>query len=136
MGSSTVGVRPNSPPQITSVSSSIPRCLRSARKAAIGRSHWRGQLAVAGGQVVVVVPRLAVAVPELDEANAALEQPPGRQELSGMHAGPVHAADRLGLLVDVKGVGRLRLHAIRQLERLNARLELGLVPASCRDGAG
>ena len=32
------GVRPNSPPQTTSVSSSSPRCLRSVMSAAIGRS--------------------------------------------------------------------------------------------------
>ena len=33
---STVGVRPNSPPQMTSVSSNIPRCFRSVINAAIG----------------------------------------------------------------------------------------------------
>ena len=33
-----IGVRPNSPPQITSVSSSMPRCFRSVISAAVGRS--------------------------------------------------------------------------------------------------
>ena len=47
-----------------------------------------GEPAVAGLEVVVVVPGLAVAVPELDEADPALEQPPGDQELPGVHAGP------------------------------------------------
>ena len=50
---------------------------------------------MAGRQVVVVVPGLAVAVPELDEADPALEQAPGRQKLAGMDPGPVHVADRL-----------------------------------------
>ena len=60
---------------------------------------------MAGRQVVVVVPRLAVAVPELHEANAALEQPPGRQKLPCVDAGPVHAADHFGLLIDVERIG-------------------------------
>ena len=40
VGNSTVGVRPNSPPQMTSVLSKRPRCLRSLRKAPMPRSHW------------------------------------------------------------------------------------------------
>ena len=81
--SSTVGVRPNSPPQITSVSSSMPRCFRSVSSAAIGWSHLAGELAVVRFDVVVVVPRLAGAVPDLHEAHAALEQPAGDQQSAG-----------------------------------------------------
>ena len=88
------------------------------------------QRAMAGRQIVVVVPGLAVAVPELDEADPALQQPPGRQELAGVHAGPVHRPDRFRLLGDVERLGRFRLHAISQLERLDPRLELGLVRAA------
>src|SRR6266545_588363 len=35
-------VRPNSPPQITSVSSRSPRCFRSRTSAADGRWLWKG----------------------------------------------------------------------------------------------
>ena len=45
LGSSTVGVRPNSPPQITSVSSSRPRCFRSFSSAPIAWSHSPASLA-------------------------------------------------------------------------------------------
>ena len=63
-----------------------------------------GQLAMAGRQVVVVVPGLAVAVPELHKADPALEQPASRQKLAGVHARAVHRADRLGLLGDVERI--------------------------------
>ena len=44
--SSFIDVRPNSPPQMTSVSSSRPRCFRSLSRAATGRSvslHFLGR---------------------------------------------------------------------------------------------
>ena len=58
-------------------------------------SHCLGQAAVADFEVVVVVPRLARAVPDLHEPHAALDQPPGDQDLPGLHAGAVHVADVL-----------------------------------------
>ena len=130
MGSSTVGVRPNSPPQIDQRVVEHPALLEVLEERGDRPVALAGELAVAGLEVVVVVPGLAVAVPELDEADPALEQPPGRQELPGVDAGAVHLADRLRLLGDVERVGGLGLHPVRQLERLDARLELGLAAAA------
>ena len=65
--------------------------------AAIAWSHSRGQLAVVDLEVVVAVPRLAGAVPDLHEAHAALDQPAGDEHLPGLHAGAVHVADVLRL---------------------------------------
>ena len=90
---------------------------------------------MAGLEVVVMVPGLAVAVPELDEADPALQEPAGRQELPGVDAGPVHRADRLRLLGDVERLGRLRLHPVRQLERLDPGLELGLAAVTVQMAA-
>ena len=73
--------------------------------------------------VVVVVPRLPFAVPHLHEADAALDQPPGDQDLPGLHARPVHVEDMLRLAAHVEGFGRVALHLVGQLERLNARFE-------------
>ena len=58
-------------------------------------SHWPGQLAMVDLDVVVVVPRLAFAVPDLHEAHAALDQPAGDQDLPRLRAGAVHVADVL-----------------------------------------
>ena len=65
-------------------------------------SHCLRQLAVADFEVVVAVPRLALAVPDLHEPHAALDQPPGDQHLPRLHAGAVHVADRLRLRLTSK----------------------------------
>ena len=78
-------------------------------------------------EVVVAVPRLALAVPDLHEAHAALDQPAGDQNLPGLHAGAVHVADVLRLAADVERLGRLGLHAEAKLERLDAGFERGIV---------
>ena len=49
-------------------------------------------------KIVVAVPRLARAVPDLDEAHAALEQSSRDEELPPLHAVAVHRADFLRLL--------------------------------------
>ena len=82
-----------------------------------------------GRQVLVIVPGLAGPAPDLDEPHAALEQPAGDQELPGLGARPVHRPDRLGLAADVERLGRLGLHPVGQLERLDPRLERGVVRA-------
>ena len=64
--------------------SNSPRCFRSVRNAAIGWSQSRGELAMLCRQVVVIVPRLAGAAPDLDEPHAALEQPAGDQQLPAL----------------------------------------------------
>ena len=88
-----------------------------------------GELAVIRFDVVVVVPRLAGAVPELHEAHAALEEPPGDQRLPAMHAAAIQVAHVLRLAGEVERLGRLGLHAEGQLERLNAGLEPRIGPA-------
>ncbi len=82
-----------------------------------------GQLAVVLRDVVVAVPGLDVAVIELDEPHAPLDQAAGDQELPGLHARPVGVADIPRLLLDVEGVGGGHLHAIRQLEAGDPRIE-------------
>ena len=109
------GVRPNSPPQMTSVSSSRPRCFRSLTSAADGWSVSRHWILSCVGQVAVLVP---AGVHELDEPHAALGQPAGHQAVVGeralpLHVGAVHVEDVLRL---VREVGQLR-HARLHLDR-------------------
>ena len=66
-------------------------------------------------------------MPDLHEAHAALQQPAGDQDLPRLRARAVHLADVLRLARHVEGVGRLHLHAVGQLERLDARFELRVV---------
>ena len=71
-------MRPNSPPQTTSVSS------QQAARLQVAQQRGDGPVAVAGvgavvDDVVVVVPRLVVAVVDLHHAHAALGQPAGDQ---------------------------------------------------------
>ena len=77
---STIGVRPNSPPQMTSVSSSRPRCFRSLTSAAMAWSVSLQHFFEVLDQVAVLVPGL---VEELHEAHAALDQPAGQQAVVG-----------------------------------------------------
>ena len=60
-----------------------------------------------GLDVLVVVPRLARAAPNLDEAHAALEQAAGDQELPGLGARAVLSRIDSGLPADVKRLRRL-----------------------------
>ncbi len=83
-----------------------------------------GQLPVIHLDVVVVVPRLTLAVPNLHEAHAALDEPPRDENLPRLRARTVHVADVLRLLRNVEGVGGVHLHAVGQFEGLHARLEL------------
>ena len=88
---------------MTSVSSSRPRLLRSLIRAAAGWSMLRPIVAVVAGDVFVRVPvaaREAVvgAAPDLDEPDAALEQPAGDQAVAAEVFGDrlVEAVERLG----------------------------------------
>ena len=83
----TIGSRPNSPPQITSVASSRPRCFEVGRAApAIGWSvspakpRWLPAMSMWPSQLrsFSMPPRV-----DLHEAHAALDQPPGDQALPG-----------------------------------------------------
>ena len=78
-------------------------------------------------KIVVAVPRLAGAVPQLHEPHASLDQPAGDQQLPGLDAGAVHVADVLRLAADIERLGRLGLHAEAQLERADAGFERRVV---------
>ena len=75
------GVRPNSPPQMMSVSSSRPRCFRSLISAATGLSIVRALLGQAVADVLARAGAVEVPAPveELHEAHALLDQPAGEQ---------------------------------------------------------
>ena len=79
------GSRPNSPPQITRVSSSSPRWARSSSKPGDRLVGLAGELFVIALDVDVAVPRAFVFhAPgvNLDEPHSALDQPAGRQALA------------------------------------------------------
>ena len=61
-----------------------------------GLIAFLAELAVAGFDVVVVIPRLAGAVPDLDEADAAFDQAAGDEHLPAMHGIAIHVADGCG----------------------------------------
>ena len=121
---SDVGVRPNSPPQITSVSSSRPRPLQVGQQR---RDRLVGLLGVVAvvEDVGVIVPRLAVAEIDLHHAHAALRQAAGHQAGVGELAVAVGRA-RLGrLLAQVEGVLGLELHAKGHLQARRCALPAG-----------
>ena len=76
--------------------------------------------------IIMIVPRLALTVPNLDEANATLNQSASDQNLSSLNTVAVHVANMLWFAADIKRVGRFRLHSERQFERLNSRFQLGI----------
>ena len=69
-------------------------------------------------------------MPDLDVADAPLQEPPRDQDLPRLGPFAVQGPDRGGFLTDVEGVGRLGLHPVGELERLDPRLELGLALAA------
>ena len=82
--------------------------------------------------VGVVVPRLAVAVEDLDHADAPFDQPPSGQAGLGEVPLAVRLADTDRFAADVKGVLGVRLHPIGDLERLDAGIELVIArPRPC-----
>ena len=107
-----MGMRPNSVHQTTSVSSSRPRCLRSLNQGGGGLIEDRGVVVVLLLEFVVTVPvEFAAAgigaVEELHEADAAFDQPPGENAVSGESG-----FDRVGFVrrsvqfQDVRRLGR------------------------------
>ena len=101
----------------------------------IGEEGADGLIAFAGEaavvfDVIVGVPGLAVAVPELDEADAAFEEAAGHEALAGEGAGAVEVADGLGFAVEIEGIGGLGLHAVGEFETADAGFELGVVMAA------
>ena len=95
MRPSRKGVRPNSPPITTSVSSSKPRCRRSLIKAAMRPVHRLALVRQAVADVFAGVRAVEIPAPveKLHEADALLHQPPGQEDIVGQAAraglGPV-----------------------------------------------
>ncbi len=83
-----------------------------------------------GLDVVVAVPGLACAVPNLNEAYPTLQQPPGDHHLARLHSLAVHLPDAFWFLGEVEGIVGFHLHAICQLKRLHSRLEKTIVLAA------
>ncbi len=105
---------------MTSVLSSSPRrfeVLEQAGDRLVGPAAHRG---VVGLDVVVGVPAVDVARVELDEPDAALDQPAGQQAAGAELGGPgvVEPVEPLGLgrlAGKVDGLGGRALHPERQL---------------------
>ena len=94
--------------------------------AALGWSVPLHCSAMIARQVVVMIPAAMI---ELNEADAALGQPPREQAVGGKRAGlarlrPVHLEDRVGLLREIRQLGHRRLHPVRHLVLRDARLDL------------
>ena len=126
-----MGVRPNSPPQTTSVFSSMPALLEILDE---GRRGLVGVMAVACEllhQAAVLVPRL---VKQLDKPHAALDQPPCEQAIVGERGfarlGPVHFQNLFRLAVEIHQLRGAGLHAKGHLERVDPRGNLGVAHLS------
>ena len=124
---STIGVRPNSPPQITSVSSSRPRCLRSFTSAAEARSVAPQLVFEVAGDVGVRVPALVI---DVHEPHAPLDHPPGQQagarERGLVRVGAVHLQRGLDLAAEVHQFRRGGLQPVRHLVGGDPRGDLGV----------
>src|SRR2546421_12831789 len=73
------------------------------------------------------VPRLPVAMPNLNESDTPLQQPPRNQQLPGLRPRTIKIPDRLRFFGDVEGIRRIHLHSISQFKRLDAGLHLGIL---------
>src|SRR5687768_15054834 len=73
--------------------------------------------------VVVVVPGLPLAVPDLYEADSPLDETAGDEDLPGLGAVAIGFEHMLGFAVDVESLGRFLLHAVGELEGVNAGIQ-------------
>ena len=138
---SDIGIRPNSPPQMTSVSSSSPRRFRSVSSPATGwsvRAHiaaWFASTSSWASQP------FDVARVELDEPDARARPAGGpagsacRTRRSGGRRGRRAACVSLDSPARSTASGAAALHAVGQLVGLDPRGELGVV-ARALAGAG
>ena len=124
---STIGVRPNSPPQITSVASSNPRCFRSFNQRGrrlIGDVAILLQIAF---EIGVMVP---TGVHQHHETNAAFDHAAGQQAVGGegtsrlLDSTPYISSVAGGFLREIQQLRRGHLHAERQFIRIDARGDL------------
>ena len=88
-----------------------------------GAIDFSRKVAVILFDIVVVVPRLAGAVPELHVADAALEKAPGDQCLPSVDTVAVHLADVGRLFGEVEGVACFALHTKGEFVGMNAGIE-------------
>ena len=79
--------------------------------------------------IVVVVPRLALPVPQLDVAHTALKQAARDERLAPVGFASVEVTEMIRLRAQVKGVARLHLHAVGEFECLDACIELWIAHA-------
>ena len=79
--------------------------------------------------LVVAVPGLTCTGPKLDEADSALQQTTRDEGLAAKVVFAIGFAHGFGFLADVEGIGSLHLHAVGQLEALDAGIELLVVLA-------
>ena len=99
-------------------------------ESADGLVGFGGEAAVIDFEVVVIVPWLAFAVPELDEADPAFDEPAGDERLAAVDIVAVEVADVLGFAVEVEGVAGVELHAVGEFEGLDASFEAGVAGAA------
>ena len=76
--------------------------------------------------VIVIVPRLAFAGPDLNESNAAFDQSSRGEKLARLRAFAVHLANVLRLFGSIERISRVHLHAIGEFVRFDAGFELGV----------
>ena len=91
---------------------------------------FSGEAAVIDFEIVVAVPWLAVAVPDLDEADAAFDKSASDEHLAALDAVAIHGADGGGFFGEIESVIGFHLHAVSEFERLDAGFELGVVLAA------
>ncbi len=86
-------------------------------------------------QIVMIVPGLPPAMPELHESHTPFNESPGNHQLSRMDPLAIQLMNVPRLLGHIEGLGRLRLHTVRQFIRLNSTLQrrvlTPLLPMMC-----
>ena len=120
-------MRPNSPPQIISVSSSMPRCFRSLISAA---DPWSTSFGGDCRSILDAAVMIPAAMIELDEPHTAFGQATGQQAVRREGAvaalGPVQIQNVLRFVRQIHQLGHRRLHAEGQFVLRDARFDLGI----------
>src|SRR5688572_16387761 len=82
--------------------------------------------------LLMTVPRLSFAMPDLDETHSSFEQPARDQELPGLRPATVKVADVLRLTQNIKRVGRIHLHPVSELKGLHSSFKLRVILAALK----
>src|SRR6266404_4016866 len=88
-----------------------------------------GQIAMVDFYIIVIVPGLARAMPDLHEAHSTLDQSPGDEQLTSLSPVAIHFSNCFRLFCRIESIGSIDLHAVSQLKRLDARLDLRVLLA-------